>query len=57
MKELRKRHTAEYIKDIIIETLSNYLISAHQIYTITSDNGRNMIKATKILQNETDLSM
>lgn len=49
IKELKKSHTSEYIKAMIIEVLGEYEISLQQILTITTDNGSNMIKAVKDL--------
>ncbi|XP_067619861.1 uncharacterized protein [Eurosta solidaginis] len=49
-----ERHTAENLKQIIMETLEKYDISIEQIYSITSDNGQNMIKCGKLLQNEVE---
>lgn len=55
VKELQSRHTSEYIKRIILNVLSEYNISLKQVYSITSDNGRNMIKATKLLRMDLQL--
>ncbi|EFN74000.1 hypothetical protein EAG_03889, partial [Camponotus floridanus] len=39
----------EYIKAIIKNVCSSFNISLDQIYTITTDNGANMLKAVRIL--------
>lgn len=52
VKELYAKHTGNYLKQVIQKTLKEYDISLNQIYTITSDNGRNMIKSTSLLRNE-----
>lgn len=57
VKELKECHTGVYIKQIILNSLKEFDVSLNQIYTITSDNGRNMIKATKELQLDCEKSM
>ena len=52
MKELVQRHTAEYIKRTVVEILEVYQVSLDQIYTITTDNGANMIKSVELLSDE-----
>ena len=52
MKKLTHRHTAEYIKNTVGEVLEQYKISVSQIYTVTTDNGANMLKSVKLLSNE-----
>ena len=37
------RHMAEYIKNTVAEVLEQYEISVSQIYTVTSDNGANIL--------------
>ena len=51
MKEIT-RHTAEYIKNAVADVLEQYEISISQIYTVTTDNGANMLKSVKLLSNE-----
>lgn len=41
-----------YLKDVILETLSKYGVHPKQLYTITSDNGANMIKAVDLVEKE-----
>lgn len=45
-RALDQKHTAAYLKQIILKVLDDYEIKMNQIYTITSDNGRNMLKCT-----------
>ena len=52
MKELIHRHMAEYIKNTVAEVLEQYEISVSQIYTVTTDNGANLLKFVKLLSNE-----
>ncbi|EFN63412.1 hypothetical protein EAG_00290, partial [Camponotus floridanus] len=49
LKELKEKHTGEYIKAIIKNVCSSFNISLDQIYTITTDNSTNMLKAVRIL--------
>lgn len=53
VRELKERHTAIYLKRVIKDVLDEYSINLNQIYTITSDNGANMVKCVDLL--ETDL--
>lgn len=43
------KNTAINIKEIIINTLGKDDVNIDQIYFLTSDNGRNMLKATSLL--------
>ncbi|XP_034490284.1 uncharacterized protein LOC117793931 [Drosophila innubila] len=45
------------MKNKILEILDDYGISLDQIYSITSDNGRNMIKAVQVLNDATEESL
>lgn len=47
--------TGEYIRRIIKNVCSSFNISWDQIYTITTDNGTNMLKAVKMLSSEYDI--
>lgn len=49
VKKLKDRHTSNYLKNIILEVLTEYNIDLKQIFTITTDNGANMVKAVKDL--------
>lgn len=46
VREIYTSHTAENLKIIVLDVLKDFGISLKQIYTITSDNGSNMIKLT-----------
>lgn len=50
MIELNERHTAKFLRSKIEEILAGYGISLEQIFSITCDNGANMIAAVKQLQ-------
>ncbi|XP_064469959.1 uncharacterized protein LOC135384700 [Ornithodoros turicata] len=54
MKELYERHTAEYIKLQVQEVLAGYKIEMTQIYSVTTDNGSNMLKAATLLSDVPD---
>lgn len=49
MIELKKHHTAEYIKAKLIEVLSRYDFPLDNVYSVTTDNGSNMLKCVKQL--------
>lgn len=50
MIQLRRRHTAQFLKDEIMNCLKEYNIDISQIYSCTSDNGANVLKTSKFLQ-------
>lgn len=52
MSEIKTTHTAEHLKDLLIQSLMKFNIEKSQIYTITTDNGSNMLKMVKLLQKE-----
>lgn len=54
MVEMKEKHTAVNIKRIICNTLDKFNLNIEQIYSITSDNGRNMIKETSLLNEQLD---
>ncbi|RXN29857.1 Zinc finger BED domain-containing [Labeo rohita] len=49
VRELNDRHTAEYISSVVQDVLHEYDVELRQVYSITSDNGANMIKAVSLL--------
>ncbi|XP_064462638.1 uncharacterized protein LOC135373352 [Ornithodoros turicata] len=52
MRELFERHTGKYLKSEVLDVLSMYGVRAEQVYSITTDNGANMIKAVELLREE-----
>lgn len=52
MHPLRKSHTSENIRDTIKSNLSDYNLSLNQIFSITTDNGANLLKATALLDED-----
>ncbi|KAE9521652.1 hypothetical protein AGLY_017948 [Aphis glycines] len=51
--ELTESHTGVYLKDIILKVIKKFNIQPQQIYTITSDNGANMLKAVSLIEKDT----
>lgn len=49
MIELFKSHTAENLKETICQVLQDFGIDEKQIYNITTDNGRNLVKAVQLI--------
>ena len=49
--QLKKRHTAQFLKDEVINCLRQFNIDILQIYSSTTDNGANVLKASKLLKN------
>jgi GR25 family glycosyltransferase involved in LPS biosynthesis len=50
--ELTQSHTADYLKDKIINLLEEFKLDLRQAYSITYDNGTNMVRAGKILDQQ-----
>lgn len=40
------------MKDIILKTLKKFKVKPNQLYTITTDNGANIVKAVQLIENE-----
>lgn len=49
MIEIKRRHTAENLKQEVEIVLGHFNISLHQIYSVTTDNGRIMVTAVGLL--------
>lgn len=49
MHVLKASHTGPYIRDVLKEILSKYDIRLAQIISVTSDNGKNIVKAIALL--------
>jgi len=41
-----------YLKEVILNVLKKYNIEPDQIYTITSDNGANMLKTVSLIEKD-----
>jgi hypothetical protein len=52
MIELTQRHTSDYLKSEIENLLDQFGLSIKQLYSITVDNGANVVKMVKILEQE-----
>lgn len=50
--ELEARHTSEYLKDKLISLLWKYQIDTKQIYSVTTDNGANMVKIIRLVNEQ-----
>uniref|UniRef100_A0A1I8Q3X3 DUF659 domain-containing protein n=1 Tax=Stomoxys calcitrans TaxID=35570 RepID=A0A1I8Q3X3_STOCA len=51
MRELKERHTGDYIKSVTLSVLEEYEIKPELIYSVTTDNGSNMLKAVQLMEN------
>ena len=49
MRELFDRHTGIDLKNILLQVLADYGVSISQIYSVTTDNGADMLNAVKRL--------
>lgn len=47
--EVYESQTGDYLKDCLLDVLIEFNILKEQIYSVTTDNGSNMIKITKLL--------
>jgi hypothetical protein len=57
MIRMLRPHTGVYIAELIEKKLGEYGISLDQIYTLTTDNGANMLKAVSVIgKNARDLA-
>ena len=52
MVELNTRHTGKYVKTKILEILAMYKIFLTQMFTVTCENGANMIATVNQLRSE-----
>ena len=50
MRKVDDRLTGNYIKNVIIDVIQTYNLEVNQIYSVTSDNGSNMLKAAELLR-------
>lgn len=49
VRELTERHTAAYISSVVKDVLHEYNVELRQVFSVTSDNGANMLKAVSLL--------
>lgn len=52
IKELKEGHTASYLQSILLEVLAAYNVELCQVYSITTDNGTNLVKSVKSLMED-----
>lgn len=50
MLQIKKKHTGEFLKTEIINCLREYNLDINQVYSSTTDNGANVVKASKMLK-------
>lgn len=48
MKQTNGSHTGEYICTLLVQTLDHYNIKYSQVHSITTDNGRNVLKSVQL---------
>lgn len=56
MSERFERNTAESIMEEILKVLTTFEVELLQVYSITTDNGSNMLKATRLTRNLQELN-
>lgn len=52
--QLKQRHTAKVIKEEVMRVLQNYGIDLESIYSITTDNGSNMLLTSELIEVDLD---
>ncbi|XP_062551259.1 uncharacterized protein LOC134216373 [Armigeres subalbatus] len=55
MLEVRERQTAKFLKTKIMEVVLSYGVVVGQIFSVTCDNGANMLAAVRLLKQEFEL--
>jgi hypothetical protein len=57
MVELLDRQTREFLRSMIMSALKKFDFLPEQIYSVTSDNGANMVKAIRLIIDEEEKRM
>lgn len=57
MIEVKERQTAAFLKTKILEVLQSYGVNVDQIFSITVDNGANMLAAVNEIKHEFDMQV
>lgn len=57
MLEVHQRQTASFLKTKVLEIIHSYGIKIEQIFSITCDNGANMLATVKLLKHELEAEM
>ncbi|XP_065084689.1 uncharacterized protein LOC135706932 [Ochlerotatus camptorhynchus] len=55
MLEIKERQTARFLKSKILEVVNSYGVGINQIFSVTCDNGANMLAAVRQLKQEIEL--
>lgn len=50
--EIFERHISEHLKELLIRTLLRFMIKNEQIYCITTDNGANVLKMSRLISQD-----
>ena len=56
VSEFDRSHSGENIKCLILEVLSKFNLSVEQVFSITTDNARNMLKAIELVSEDNIIS-
>lgn len=54
--ELKDKHSGSYLKGVILEVLKSFDVKLHQIYTMTTDNGANMLKCIELMKSDLNMT-
>jgi hypothetical protein len=54
--EMQEKHTSDKQINVIMDVLKGYDISLRQIYSVTTDNGANMVKAVRLLMEQENVA-
>lgn len=57
MIEIHERQTASFLKEVVLEVIRKYGLRVEQIFSVTTDNGTNMLAAVKKLQKALEQSI
>lgn len=49
IKDLNDRSTGVNLKKLILEILYGYVVQVEQLYTLTTDNGKDLVKAVSLI--------
>jgi len=52
LEEIVTQHTGENLKKLILSSLERYGIFPKHLYSVTSDNGTNMLKMMELLNDD-----
>lgn len=49
ISEVNETQTGEFLKEKLLDILNKFMLTKEQIYSVTTDNGSNMRRMTKLL--------